>query len=81
MSSKKNLNTKKLELIQWVAEAGEEYLIDEMLRMTNALGKDWWDEISDEERAAIEAGQADIDAGRVVSHEEVRKIYEKWLTK
>lgn len=81
MSDSKNLEYKKLELIQWVAEASEEYLIDEMLRLKNSQTKDLWDEISDEEKAMIEEGQADVDAGRVVPHDEVKKIYEKWLTK
>lgn len=81
MSDSKNLQYKKLELIQWVAEAGEEYLIDEMLRLKNSQAKDWWDEISEEEKAAIEAGLADVEAGNLISHEEAIKTWEKWLTK
>jgi predicted transcriptional regulator len=81
MAKERDLEQKKLELIQWVAEASEEYLIDRMLELKNEPNKDWWDEISEEEKAAIEAGLADIEAGRVIPHEEVRKVYEKWLTK
>ena len=40
---------------------------------------DWWDEISSEEKNAIDNGLADIKAGRVKPHEDVKKIYEKWL--
>lgn len=36
---------------------------------------DWADEISDDFRAAIEEGIADADAGRIVSHEEVKKVF------
>ena len=81
MSDSKNLQYKKLELIQWVAEAGEEYLIDEMLRLKNSQAKDWWDEISEEEKAAIEAGLEDEKAGRLISHDEALKSWEKWLEK
>jgi predicted transcriptional regulator len=81
MSSSKNLDNKKLELIQWVAEASEEYLIDRMLEMKNEPNKNWWDEISEEEKAAIEAGLVDEEAGNFISHEEARKTWEKWLTK
>lgn len=42
---------------------------------------DWWNEISEAEKASIERGLEDIKAGRVVSHEEVRKKYLKWLDK
>jgi predicted transcriptional regulator len=81
MSSSKNLDNKKLELIQWVAEASEEYLIDRMLELKNEANKNWWDEISEEEKAAIEAGLEDEEAGNFISHEEARKTWEKWLTK
>ncbi len=81
MAKAKNLDNKKLELIQWVAESGEEYLIDEMLRLKNREAQDWWDDLSEHEKASIEAGQADIEAGRIIPHEEAKKVYEKWLTK
>jgi predicted transcriptional regulator len=40
---------------------------------------DWWDIISDEERAEIEQGLAEADRGEVISHEEVMAKYKKWL--
>jgi len=40
---------------------------------------DWWDEISEAEKASIDRGLDDIKHGRVSPHEEVRKKYEKWL--
>ena len=40
---------------------------------------DWWDEIADEEKAAIDKGLEDIKAGRVKPHKEAKKLYAKWL--
>ena len=40
---------------------------------------DWWDTISDEERAEIEHGLEEADKGEVISHEEVMEKYKKWL--
>lgn len=40
---------------------------------------DWWDTISDEERAEIEQGLAEADRGETIPHEEVMKKYKKWL--
>ena len=40
---------------------------------------DWWDTISDEERAEIEQGLAEAERGEVIPHEEVMKKYKKWL--
>lgn len=68
--NEKDLDQKKLERIQRVAEASEEYLIDRMLELKNEPNKDWWDEISEEEKA-----------GNFMSHEEARKSWEKWLSK
>jgi predicted transcriptional regulator len=42
-----------------------------------------WDELAYEieVRASIERGLADANAGRVLTHEEVEKRMEKWLTR
>lgn len=40
---------------------------------------DDWDDLSDEEKASIEAGLKDAEEGNMVDHEEVRKRYEKHL--
>jgi predicted transcriptional regulator len=75
------IQTKKLELIQWVAGIQDESLIDELQKFMQGENRDWWDDLSDDQKASIEAGQEDIEAGRVMPHEEVKKVYEKWLTK
>jgi predicted transcriptional regulator len=49
-----------------------------MLR-THPRKADWWNEIKEEEKLAIDAGIADIKAGRVKPHKEAKKLYEKWL--
>ena len=51
-------------------------------KLSNSLKKldtDWWDEISDGEKASIERGLKDAKTGRVVEHDKVKKIYQKWL--
>ncbi|KAA6308362.1 hypothetical protein EZS27_039958 [termite gut metagenome] len=41
---------------------------------------DWWDDtVPPEERAAVERGLKDVAEGKTTPHEEVRKIYAKWL--
>lgn len=74
-----NLEHKKLELIQWISVVEDEDLIDKMLDVKKHESHDWWDEISDAEKEAIRRGKEDIKAGRTVPHEEVRKIYAKYL--
>jgi predicted transcriptional regulator len=75
-----NIEKEKLAIIKWVTGLKDNTAIArlKMLRET-PTSKDWWDEIADEEMAAIDKGLEDIKAGRVKPHKEARKLYEKWL--
>lgn len=75
-----NVEKEKLEIIKWVTGLKDNTAI-ERLKMLREKPKntDWWDEITDEERAAIDKGLEDIKAGRVKPHKEAKKLYEKWL--
>ena len=42
---------------------------------------DWWDEISDGERAAIETGLKQMEQGKTKPHEKVMQEHSKWLSK
>ncbi len=42
---------------------------------------DWWDEIDDEQKKAIDKGIAQLDNGEGIPHKEVMKKYSKWLKK
>ena len=41
--------------------------------------KDWWQEISDEEKESIKSGLSDADGGRLNSHSKAQNLYGKWL--
>ncbi len=75
-----NMEREKLEIIKWVTSLKDDTAI-ELLRMLRAKPRklDWWNEITDEEKSAIDKGLADIKAGRVKPHKEAKKLYEKWL--
>ncbi len=78
--SELNVEKEKLEIIKWVTNLKDATAI-ERLRMLRVSSRkfDWWNEITDEEKTAIEKGLADIKAGRVKPHKEAKKLYEKWL--
>ena len=40
---------------------------------------DWWDEISEDEKAEIEQGLAEAESGDILSHEEVMAKYKKFV--
>lgn len=75
-----NLDSEKLKIIDWITNLKDESIIARIKLLKDHPNEtDWWDEISDAEKASIERGLEDIKAGRVVDHSEVKKIYEKWL--
>lgn len=59
---------------------------ERMIRVVHAMLKadndtDWWDETTDVQRASIERGIKDMENGNTIPHEEMVKVYSKWLTK
>jgi predicted transcriptional regulator len=68
---------RKNHLHQLVVETHDEIILEKVELLFEELLKDaridWWDSISDEEKKAIEAGKADAEAGRTVSHDDVKK--------
>jgi predicted transcriptional regulator len=72
----------KSELHRMIDSVNDEetlYQIRSILERQTEPEHDWYDDISDEMRAAIEEGIADADAGRVFSHDEAMKmIHEKY---
>ena len=74
-----NIQNIKIELIQWLTTLDDSSLIQKILDLRKNQTKDWWIEISEAERISIEKGISDADNGKLNSHSEARKTYEKWL--
>jgi len=76
-----NIQAEKLKLIEWLISLQDRSIIEKLkfLHETKSIEEDWWETISESERASIDRGLKDIKAGKVLPHSEVRKKYEKWL--
>jgi len=74
-----NIQNSKIELIQWLTTLNDQSLIEKILDLKKSESKDWWSDISDLEKNSIENGILDAENGKLKSHSEARKIYEKWL--
>ena len=75
-----NLEKEKLEIIKWVRSIKDDISIEKLKMLRDNPKKlDWWNEITNEKKTAIDKGLADIKAGRVRPHKEAMKLYEKWL--
>jgi predicted transcriptional regulator len=66
-------------MIDKITDSDVLHAVKTLLSQRTASQIDWWDVISDEERAEIEQGLAEADRGEVISHEEVMAKYKKWL--
>jgi hypothetical protein len=76
-----NIHIEKLGLIEWITGLNDLAIIEKLkkIQIENAQSSDWWDELSTNEKESIERGMKDIEEGRVIPHETVRKKYEKYL--
>jgi predicted transcriptional regulator len=73
-----NLETRKINLINWISSLQEADIIDKMeaIQKENA---DWWDTISNEDKQAIEEGLEQLDKGEFLTRSQVRaKVKEKY---
>ena len=66
--------SQKLDLIHWITEIND----ISVLAQVNAI-KENTTSVAGAESLSIKRGLDDFQQGRVVSHEQVKKRYEKWL--
>lgn len=77
-----NLSAEKLDIIQRICEIQDNDLIDlikNIITVPNVSNADWWDQTTQEEKDSINRGLNDLKQGKVHSHDQIRKKYEKWL--
>ena len=74
-----DIQSEKLGLIQWLVQLTDESMIARIRALQNEK-MDWWNCISDDEKAEIEEGLLQADQGEVTPHSEILKKYEKWLS-
>jgi tryptophanyl-tRNA synthetase len=76
-----NIQTEKLNLIEWISKLNDTRIIDKLKELKDdySKSKDWWDTLKKEELDSINKGLKDFEEGRTHSHDTARKIYEKHL--
>lgn len=69
-----DLKTKKLELVRLILNTEKAAVLEKVEAMLKKeVNSDWWDEIGEDEKNAIEESLAEADRGDFLSHEEVMK--------
>ncbi len=76
-----NLQSKKLELVQLILNTEKPSILAKVEAiLKKEKNSDWWDEISPEEKKAIEKGLSEADKGELIPHKEVmREVRTKYL--
>jgi predicted transcriptional regulator len=70
----------KQELIHWIEGLNDRRTLRLLqLLKTEQTENDWWNDLPQAVKDAIDEGLADIEAGRVISNEEFWKQYEHYL--
>ena len=70
-----DLAVKKIELIEWLTRLQDEKLIKKVESLRKEAEADWWDTLTVEQQEDIEAGVADLEAGRKKDFKKVLPKY------
>ena len=74
-----DLQAEKLSLLEWLAGLNDPKTLKEFIALKKSKEVDWWDEISEDEQAAINEGLAQLNRGESIPHEQVMKeVREKY---
>ncbi len=65
-----DIQTKKLDLIQWLIQLNDERLLKK-IEILQAEDLDFWNELSEHQRQEIKKGIAELDAGKKQDYEQV----------
>jgi len=75
------ITTLKKEVKKWIDDADEQMAKTIHAMLQSDRERDWWDDISEAEKEAIEAGLRQLKNGRGIPHSEVKQKYPQWLAK
>ncbi|HEX2900742.1 MAG TPA: hypothetical protein VHS96_13550 [Bacteroidia bacterium] len=81
MKASENISDRKVELAHWLLEVEDEAIIAKIEELKKSTLKDWWDELTPEEKMEVEEAEADVEAGRVVSQDELLVEALSWIKK
>ena len=72
-----NIQLEKIELIKLLLETENPSIINDLKKVFRREKKDWWDELSDEQKADIEEGERQIENGEFVTFNEMMTILKR----
>ena len=70
-----NIELEKSELMKLLSETNDESIIASIKKIFTTQKKDFWDELSEEQKFDIEEGDRQIERGEFVLYEDLMKKY------
>ena len=76
-------NDIKTELHRLIDDCDNEVLLQETkaLLQSETEAKDWWDELTEEDKNAVLKSETEYKAGQYISHDELTKQFQTWKEK
>ncbi|MEO8239718.1 MAG: hypothetical protein ABI793_02095 [Flavobacterium sp.] len=68
-----NIQLEKLELIKMLTEIENPAIIKSIKKILTKEKKDWWDDLTDEQKEEIEEGERQIERGEFILYEDMMK--------
>jgi hypothetical protein len=67
----------KLELIEWLTKLDDDETIEylKLIKDSTSSEKDWWNNLTPEQKSGIERGLKDTDEDRITPHKELKEKY------
>ena len=79
MKAALNIQTLKLELIQWLSTIEDIKVLEKIIDLKKQENSEWWNGITAKEKESIEYGLKDAEEKKLKSHSNARNLYDKWL--
>jgi len=70
-----NIQLKKLELIKKIAETEDPAIIQSIQNIFSVKKKDWWDDLTEQQKADIAQSELEFERGEFISYEDLMKKY------
>jgi len=64
-------------LIEWLKNLDDDEIISylKIVKNSKESNSDWWDDLTDDQKLAVQRGLDDIDNGRITPHNEITQKY------
>ncbi len=67
----------KLELIEWLTKLNDLETLNylKVVKESRFVNNDWWNDLTKQQVQGIQRGLKDVDEGRLISHNDVKRKY------